>query len=187
MGKQGGYNLLELVLVVTVISILAAAGAVYYGRVMDDARRTGVEVLAHRFTAAVALIHGKWILEYSTRIKSGSTTSYRLEVEGLEMFLNAHGWPANTDGQSTAVGNQTAEECYQVWNAVLQNPALATVEGRSSGDADDPQAKGRQRYHISQIDGRICRYELLTQPMGTHYFDYNLRTGQVKINVPPLA
>lgn len=182
---QQGFTFLELVAVVIIISILASSGLVYYEKALKDARRVGVEMLAHRFTAAVALVHAQWIVQGGYRAGESS----QVDVDNVTVYVNEFGWPANTDGQAPGSSNQNAEECHQVWQAVLQNPALATVEGRSNPELDqakDPQARGRQRYHIAQLDGRICRYELLAEPIGSHYFDYNLQTGQVFTTVPPL-
>lgn len=187
-GLQGGFSFLELIAVVVIISVLAASGLVYYQKALKDARRTGVEILAHRFTTAVALVHGSWIVQGGyDRARAGERS--HVDVDNVTVYVNEFGWPANTDGQAAGSKDQSAEECHQVWQAVLQNPALATVEGRSDPDldkADDLQARGRRRYHISQLGGRICRYELLTEALGSHYFDYNLQTGQVSITVPPL-
>jgi len=183
-----GFTLVELVLVVTIIGVLSAAGAVYYGKTMDDARRTGVEVLANRFTAAISLIRGQWIVESTMQLEGRVPKTFRVDVDNIPIFLNEFGWPASTDGINADSSNQTAEECHQLWQAVMQNPAAATVEGRSAnnGQANGPQAKGSQRYHVSQVAGSKCRYELITRPQSTHYFEYNLRNGQVLVTVPPL-
>lgn len=181
---QRGFTFLEFIAVVVIMSILAGSTLVYYERALKDARRTGVEILAHRFTTAVAMIRAQWIVQGSGKAAKPSW----VDVDNIGVYLNEFGWPANTDGNPAASGNQTAEECYQIWQAVLQNPALTTVEGRADPEAEitnDPQAKGRQRYHISQLNGQICRYELIAEVDSSHYFDYNLQTGQVFITVPP--
>ena len=184
-----GFTLGELVMVITVIGVLSAAGAVYYGKTMDEARRTGVEVLANRFTAAIALIRGQWIVESTMQLEGRVPKTFRVDVDNIAIFLNEQGWPANTDGSSAHSKAQTAEQCYQLWQAVMQNPAIATVEGRVTPNVDsanDPQAKGRQRYHVSSVGGSKCHYELVTRPEGTHYFEYDLTNGRVLVTVPPL-
>jgi prepilin-type N-terminal cleavage/methylation domain-containing protein len=188
--KQNGFTLVELVLVVTVIGVLSAAGAVYYGKTMDDARRVGVEVLANRFTAAIALIRGQWIVESTMQLEGKVPKTFRVDVDNIPIFLNEFGWPANTDGNSASSKDQTAEECYQLWQAVMQNPAVATVEGRApanSTGSNNPEVKGKQRYHVSQVNGSTCRFELTTKPERTHYFEYSLTNGRVLVTVPPLG
>lgn len=180
---QRGFTFLELIAVVIIIAILASSGLVYYERALKDSRRTGVEILAHRFTTAVALVHGQWILQ-GGRAQHRGGAAVLVDVDGVGVYVNEAGWPASTEGGSVGIGDQTAEECHQVWQAVLQNPALATVE-RSADDGDGRQAKRNQRYHVSQVDRRTCRYELVTEPAGTHYFDYHVQTGQVVTTVPP--
>jgi len=185
-----GFTLVELILVVTIIGVLSAAGAVYYGKTVEDARRTGVEVMANRFTAAIALIRGQWIVESTMQLEGKVPHTFRVDVDNIPIFLNEYGWPANTDGKSNRSTAQSAEQCYQLWQAVMQNPGVATVEGRvpdKSQAPNNPEAKGKQRYHISQVNNSMCRFELYTKPEGTHYFEYNLRNGQVLVTVPPLA
>lgn len=178
-GNERGFTLLEFVAVVVVISLLASSGLVYYGKLLDDTRRTGVEILANRFTAAVALIHAHWIIG-GGRADSGAAPR-QIDVDGVRVYVNERGWAANTSGNGAGLSDQTADECRQIWQAVLQNPAPLTVEGQTLS------AKGTQRYHVAAINGQICRYELVTQPAGTHFFDYNLMTGQVLTTVPPLS
>ena len=188
--RRKGFTLVELVLVITIIGVLAATGAVYYGEVLEEARRTGVEVLANRFTAAVALIRGQWIVESTMQINGKVSKTFRVDVDNIPIFLNEFGWPANTDGLSAGSRDETAEECYQLWRAIMQNPGRATVEGRVLNPAQDPgnpESKGKQRYHISQIGGSKCRYELITRPEGTHFFEYDLTNGRVLVTVPPLG
>lgn len=187
---EHGFTLVELVLVITIIGVLSAAGAVYYGKTLEDARRTGVEVMANKFTASIALIRGQWIVESTMQQQGKVQKTFRVNVDNIPVFLNEFGWPANTDGKQAQSTNQTAEECRQLWDAVMQNPLPITVEGRvpnPNADPNNPESKGSQRYHASQVAGGKCRYELITRPEGTHYFEYDLTNGRVLITVPPLS
>ena len=163
--RQQGFSLLELILVLVVIGILAAKSLEYYNNEMDDARRVGVETLSNNFTAAVGGIHAQWIV---------SGKPEQISVDNMPVFVNRFGWPVGGE----RFQQQSAKACVQLWQTILQNPAQASVEGESD--------YGSRRYHISALDVRTCRYELVTNDKGSHYFDYSTYTGQVLAVVPPL-
>lgn len=186
-GSLQGFTLLEFIMVVVVIGVLAASSLIYYEKTLAAARRVGVEVFANRFTAAVALIRAQWLIESSLQIQQKPSSTWRVNVDNTAIFLNEYGWPANTDGRSAKSNDQTVDECYQVWKGVLQNPPQATLEGRGNlSDSNDINNEGKQRYHIILKNNSLCRYELVTQPRGTHAFEYDLRNGNVLTMVPPL-
>lgn len=172
-----GFTLLELTVVLVVIALIAAGGIKYYQDMMQEARRTSVEILAHRFTTAAALVHAQWILQGGSNRR---VPGLLVDVDGVGVYVNERGWPANTDGGSARSDDQSDAECQQLWQALLQNPARATVGGPAPA-----RGEMHHRFHITQIDSRICRYQMVT-PDEQYFFDYHLTTGQVFIQVPPL-
>jgi prepilin-type N-terminal cleavage/methylation domain-containing protein len=169
--RAKGYSLLEFVVVVVLIGLVAAKGLKYYGQAIDDSRRVGIEALARNFTAAAAGIHAQWLIAGK---KSGGRT---IDMDNVLIYINKNGWPAGTKKTDKASANP-ALNCYQLWQALLQNPTPATVEGI--------EKRGRRPYHISSMENGRCRYELVAASGVTHYFDYALESGQVFINVPSL-
>ncbi len=185
MSHSRGFTLFEFILVVVVLSFLAGASTLYYSKTMDKARSTRVDILANRFTTGISLVRGQWLVESSMQEK-GVPKTWRVNVEGTPIFMNQHGWPTNTDGFNPDDGNQTADECYQVWNTVLQNPPTADLVGENYKNGSPEDMVAENYYRISSIDRHICRYELQTQLEDDYYFEYNLTTGQVKTTAPGL-
>lgn len=168
---------MELTVVILLISVVAAGGIKYYQELLRESRRAGLEMLAHRFATATSLVHARWILQGGP---SQRRPGLLVDVDGVGVYVNERGWPANTDGGSARSHDQTDAECKQLWQALLQNPAPATVGGTA------PTANElHHRFHITQIGGRACRYQMVTQDE-QYFFDYHLTTGQILIEVPPL-
>lgn len=176
--RDQGFTLIELIVVVVVIGLLAVTGMKYYMDLLQESRRTSVEILSHRFTTATALVRAQWIMQGGPAQRKPGLV---VDVEGINVYVTENGWPANTDGGNARSNTQTDAECYQIWQALLQNPPLATWH-----DSAPAANKLRQRFHISQVGQRACRYQLMMRTKATYYFDYHLTTGQVINQVPPI-
>lgn len=163
-------------MVLVLIAFIAAAGIKYYQELLRESRRASMEVLAHRFATATSMVHAQWILQGGHARRQAGLL---VDVDGVGVYVNERGWPANTDGGSARSHDQTDAECKQLWRALLQNPPLATV-----GGAAPAVNEMYHRFHIAQRDGRVCRYQMITQE-GQYFFDYHLTTGQILIQVPP--
>lgn len=174
--QSKGFTLLELTIVLVLIALIAATGVKYYQDLLKEARGASMEILAHRFTTATALVRAQWILQGGP---SRRVPGMMVDVDGIAVYVNEHGWPANTDGGSARSHDQTDAECAQLWRALLQNPPLITT-GETAPAANDM----RYRFHIKQIGGRVCRYQMVT-PDDEFFFDYHLTTGQILTEVPP--
>ncbi len=176
---QRGFSLFELVVVIVVIGLLASVATKYYIEAINNARRAGLTAQAHSFAAAVS---GVYAAAWVQRVDLGSDGfGDAVILHNVPIYLNEHGWPVGTDrGQSAASNSQTARKCAQLWSNLLQNPAPASIEGRSPF--------GSRSYHISVVNGDRCRYELYSkQPRASYYFDYSPVTGRVQATVPPLS
>lgn len=181
-----GFRMFEFLLVVCIFGVIVLVGVSRYLELGRETRRLGFELLAHHYTTAVAGVRARWL------IQGGSHPSVEfngVEFEGIHVRLSPEGWPIdaehptekNSEESSEKTngveGDQSSARCLRLWRALLQNPMPASLEGG--------EQRGERRYHITEVDRYVCRYELVTKESGPYYFDYSAKTGQVLIQVPP--
>lgn len=170
--RQTGFTLIELVVVIVLLGLLAATALPRFLNVTDQARQASLEGMSGGFAAGVAMVRAKWISDGNSTGKAGIAVM----VDGGAIYVNENGWPAKT---SSAVGagsnDQTAIECQQVWNFVLQSPPSSTTT-----------VLNNERYYISVVglSPNLCRFSINVNGVTdvNRYFDYNLGSGQVIIS-----
>ena len=181
-----GFTFIELVIVIILLGLLAAAAIPRLLNVTDEAQVASLEGVAGGFAAAVAIAHAQWAAEGNNR--GGPTTpadKVAINLDGKIIYVNEFGWPANTNPNTDAAADaQSAAECQQVFNAILQNSPSSTTNRND---------RANFRYFIEVISGAggddvgnngdVCRYESIlnsnVNATATHYFDYDLVDGQV--------
>ena len=177
---RSGYSLFELIVVIVIIALIAAAGLKYYMDIRDEAVRTGLVTQARNFAAVIQGARAQWLSgDHPDIAPTQPGMKLAVNLDGNRVFVNERGWPANTSIELDSSSNsQTAAECYELWFALMNNPQAATVQGAPGVGGK----KGQQRYHISAIEG-VCRFEIVSRPYAGSYFDYHLKTGKVLTNV----
>ena len=170
MIRQQGWSRFEWLIAVSVIGIVLLFAVVRYLDMAREGRRMGFELLAHHFTAGVALARASWL------INRVNPEQFFVQIDGQFIYMSDQGWPMSTE---PVVAKDEPEKatafCQQLWESLLQNPQQATV-----AESD----WGQRQYHISSPKQGMCRYELVTEPRGSHFFDYNVQTGQVSVTTP---
>lgn len=184
MLKQGGWSRFELLIVASVIGLIMLIAISRYLDLAREGRRLGFELLAHNFSAAAAMTRAHWLLKGSVAARQDY-----VDQDDLRIYMNAEGWPITAEPISSGRPTQyDAHNCYQLWLALLQNPESASVEEKDNpegkGAIEEKHVRGERRYHISYNNAGFCRYELATKERNSHFFDYELRSGQVRITVP---
>lgn len=176
---QVGFTLVELILVIVVIGVLAAASLKYYVDLHEQAVKTGHLTQARYFTAAVQIARAEWLLgRPPEEIPTAAGKKMAVDLGGTNLYVNEMGWPANSSVElDSSSESQTAAECYELWFALMANPMPATIEGLQSLTG----AKGEHQYHISMAHS-ACRYELVSRLGDDYFFDYDLKTGKVLIS-----
>lgn len=189
--NAAGFTLIELVIVIILLGLLAATALPRLLSATDKAEVAALEGVAGGFSTAVSIAHGQWAVDGNT---PGAVTSavskVAINLDGKVFYMNEYGWPANTvSGDDAAADGQTASECKQVFDNILQSSPSATTDAAN---------RVNNRYFISVLSGAggdltgasgdVCRYELIlndsASSSASHYFDYDLVDGQVTVVYP---
>lgn len=94
MKRQGGFTLIELVVVIVILGILAVTAAPRFLNLQEDARKASIEGLKGAVQGAAGIVYGKAAI-------GGVETKAGQEVDGIDA---EYGYPAATaDGIGAAV------------------------------------------------------------------------------------
>lgn len=169
---QAGFSLFEMVIVIIAIAFLLYTGMGYYQTTIEHSRDRFIRFQAATFSRVIANLHGQAII----------TRQSALRLENSTILFNEKGWPASSDSLSGDSGslmsyNQSPEECEALWVGVFKSAPATQV---MAGDDDGPVSDDKD-FKVFSINGRICRYELVSKQEGQYFFDYDLSTGEVTV------
>lgn len=153
----------EFFVAVIVIAIIALAALGRYALMAEDARILRLEIISHHFMTGAANARIQYLIA-NIADKKGEQES--LNLAGQPLYFSEQGWPVSV---AEPVGDDyqvTDEDCYQLWQLLLQNPApINKGAGMTSGEEYRLFARANS-----------CRYEFID---GTAYFDYYPLDGRL--------
>ncbi|PPD35520.1 MAG: type II secretory pathway, pseudopilin PulG [Methylomonas sp.] len=122
LGKQQGFTLIELVMVIVILGILAAVALPKFADLSGDARKATLQGAQGSVKSAAAIVHAKALAEG----KTGDTGT--ISLEGIEIGL-AFGYP-NAASIAAAAGISSSD--YHIPKAEKEIKISATKDAGAS-------------------------------------------------------
>jgi len=172
---QGGFTLIELVIVIIVLGVLSATALPKFLNLADDADIAVVEGTGGALQSAVNLAHSKWIIMGSSTVKelNNDVQLYGNGSEG-QIDFNISGWPAQSyTPVDSEIKTDNTEDCVSLWNTVLNTGSNKLA---SDGTSDEFTAMYGRSVDGSELDG-VCLYKRTSNL--ELYIRYDSNTGRV--------
>lgn len=162
---SGGFTLIEMVVVIALISILAAVALPRMLETYDNAHEAAVYGAGGAMASAVVLVRAQWVANGNSMAVTGVTGFGNDDVA-----TSPDGWPTDV-GQGASSSNNpvmdSPERCARIWRGVLVANAPSVATSITVGSD----------YLVDTLNGN-CRYTYRRNDRGSNII-YNARSGEV--------
>lgn len=187
--NKRGFSLVELVIVIVIVGLLAAAALPRFLDVTDEAKKSSIEGVAGSFATAVLSARAQWEAQgRPSKVVDGEKYNI-VNYDGVDFWLtrsknknnvrtgfrDGYPWALNNDS-SYAPQNISDQTCSETMVNLLQNsPKVGAVADVVSGE----NYKYSAQAHLSDA---TCTYIQLAGNT-RHQFVYELKTGRVTVTL----
>lgn len=121
--QQGGFTLIELIMVIVILGILAAFALPRFANLGGDARRATIQGVEASMKSASAIVHSAFLA------RAGTAATTTVAVEGADIAVT-NGYPS-----SSAAGIEAAAQISDTEFVVTHAATTTTVQARGAGTA----------------------------------------------------
>jgi len=151
---ETGFTLIELVIVLVLLGILAAAALPKFLDLSTNARTASNRAIAGSLGTAGAIGHSAWLVAGSPTATGAPVT---VTLETTAVYMNNTGWPIGATNAINADGTPAASNCVDIWNNILRNAPPA-----STGCAVNT-------CYVATVSATACTYTIGGTPSGGPY------------------
>jgi MSHA pilin protein MshA len=129
MKKQGGFTLIELVVVIVILGILAVTAAPRFLNLQDDARNASLEGLKGAMQGAAGLVYGRAAIDGVENVQDGAVSG----AQGQNDIQTVFGYP---DATADGIGNAISVEGDFIVSGAAAGGPSATITYIPAGGAN---------------------------------------------------
>ncbi|MCA0937947.1 type II secretion system GspH family protein [Vibrio alginolyticus] len=160
MKRQGGFTLIELVVVIVILGILAVTAAPRFLNLQNDARASALAGLSGAINGATGIVYGKSAIAGSETVASGDSPA---DVEGVAInfgYPTVAGLPNAVNGLSEDWETMTGVTTNNVGNATTQAYGFTATAatGWTFDASDDTNSTGCFVMYVEAEDASTPAY-----------------------------